>query len=87
MFVEKESVLDKAVAAFYFAQGLTYPEILVIAGEFYQSYNNDIQMFINTGSPALRLRVTNEPLEGVMGIVIPGSEHTVKDFLIERLSY
>lgn len=81
-----KSVLDVAVAAFYFQQGSTYSEILVIAGQFYKTYNEDIQMFINTGSPALRLRIESELLEGVLAIPI-SVEQTVKDFLIERLSY
>jgi hypothetical protein len=58
IFEGVKAFLNGAFAAYYLPQGKTYAEILVIAGDLWNKYSNDIDSWINVGSPRFNLNLT-----------------------------
>jgi hypothetical protein len=55
---EVKAFLNGILAAFYLPQGKTYPEILEIAGDFWDAYGSPIDAWINVGSPQFANNLT-----------------------------
>lgn len=55
---EVKAFLNGVLAQFYVPQGKTYPEILEIAGNFWDAYGGKIDSWINVGAPQFRSDLT-----------------------------
>lgn len=83
---EVKAFLNGVLAQFYIPQGKTYPEILGIAGDFWGAYSNDIDSWINVGSPKFSLNLTADTdflfldAEASPGV-------TVRQYVLNKISY
>jgi hypothetical protein len=98
IFDEIKAILNSFLALKYLFNPIeedrkTYPEVLEIAGNFWNKYSGLIDAWFNTGTPKLRAEIladTNEPLleEMLPGNLIGHSEAmTVRDYVADRIIY
>lgn len=86
IFEEVKAFLNGVLAQFYLPQGKTYPEILTIAGQFWDKYSTPIDSWINVGAPQFRTMMLAESEFNFLDA--PVSEGvTVRSYIINKTSY
>lgn len=83
---ELKAFLNGVLAAYYIPQGKTYPEILEIVGDFWAAYSNDIDSWINVGSPKFATNLTADTEFSFLNANV-NETTTVKQYVLEKISY
>ena len=86
IFEEIKAFLNGVFAAYYIPQGKTYPEILVIAGNLWNKYSNDIDSWINVGSPRISINMASDTEFPFLDVAVTGTT-TVRDWILDKVSY
>lgn len=81
--------------AMYFmgSQGLTYDQVLTIAGEFSIGYSALISAWKDTGTPALKSAISSDETTQWLNLVIPAAitgleqDMSIREYIIHSLSY
>lgn len=81
-----KAFLNGILANYYIPQGKTYPEILSIAGDFWGAYSNDIDSWINVGSPKFTNNLTIDSAFIFLDAEV-SSGVTVRQYILNKLSY
>jgi hypothetical protein len=81
-----KAFLNGVLAAYYVPQGKTYPEILGIAGDFWGVYSNDIDSWINVGSPKFTNNITTDTVFTFLNVQISAGV-TVRQYILDKVSY
>lgn len=83
---ELKAFLNGVLAAFYIPQGKTYGEILVIVGDFWSVYSNDIDSWINVGSPKFSINLTADTEFDFLSASV-NETTTVRQYVLNKISY
>lgn len=86
IFEEIKAFLNGVFAAYYIPQGKTYPEILVIAGNLWNKYSNDIDSWVNVGSPRISINIASDTEFPFLDVAVTGTT-TVRDWILDKVSY
>lgn len=81
-----KAFLNGVLAAYYVPQGKTYPEILSIAGDFWGAYSNDIDSWINVGSPKFGENLNSDNTFAFLSVTVAAGV-TVRQYIISKISY
>lgn len=81
-----KAFLNGVLASYYIPQGKTYPEILSIAGDFWGAYSNDIDSWINVGSPKFTNNLTVDNVFVFLDAEISQGV-TVRAYILSKISY
>lgn len=81
-----KALLNGILANYYIPQGKTYPEILSIAGDFWGLYSNDIDSWINVGSPKFTDNLTTDNTFVFLNAEISQGV-TVRTYILSKISY
>lgn len=83
---EVKAFLNGVLAQYYLPQGKTYPEILEIAGTFWDAYGGKIDSWINVGAPQFRTDLTADTSFAFLDFAFaPGS--TVRQYVLNKTQY
>lgn len=83
---EVKAFLNGVLAQFYLPQGKTYPEILNIAGQFWDKYSTPIDSWINVGAPQFKDMLTADTEFPFLSVPISQTE-TVRQYILNKTSY
>lgn len=81
-----KAFLNGVLASYYMPQGKTYPEVLSIAGDFWGLYSNDIDSWINVGSPKFTNNLTTDNTFVFLNAEISQGV-TVRAYILSKISY
>lgn len=81
-----KAFLNGVLAKYYIPQGKTYPEILAIVGDFWNVYSNDIDSWINVGSPKFSDNLASDNVFIFLDAEI-SSGVTVRAYILNKISY
>lgn len=81
-----KAFLNGVLASYYVPQGKTYPEILEIAGDFWGTYSNDIDSWINVGSPKFTNNLTADTTFDFLDVTIAAGVD-VRQYILSKISY
>jgi len=83
---EVKAFLNGVLAQYYLPQGKTYPEILEIAGEFWDKYSTPIDSWISVGSPQFKTLLTAD-VDFVFLSTPVAAGVTVRSYILNKTSY
>lgn len=83
---EVKAFLNGVLAQFYLPQGKTYPEILEVAGTFWDKYSTPIDSWINVGAPQFHQTLTAETEFTFLDFEV-ATGVTVRAYVLNKTSY
>lgn len=86
IFEEVKAFLNGVLAQFYLPQGWTYLQILGVAGDFWNAYSNDIDAWINVGSPRFATNLNAETNFSFLDVTV-AENTTVRQYILAKTSY
>lgn len=83
---EIKAVLNVFLASIYLPQGKTYPEILEIAGSFWEVYSPLIDSWINVGAPQFKTKLQAESAFEFLDAEIE-PDVTARNYVLSKINY
>jgi len=93
IFDEVKAIVSAVITQAYMSQGMTYPEVLQIAGAFWERYSAIIDSWVNTGTPELRTQIEADQITPFIDFILPAAltgepeNMTIRAYVIERITY
>lgn len=93
IFDSIKAICSGYLTGYYMYQGQTYSQVLQTLGNFWESYSNSIDSWVNTGTPSLATKLTNEDEFSLLDVLLPSantglqSNMSVRNYVIYRINY